>query len=372
MTSDERLEQLERWLAQLYADAEREMRGKWDEYFKKHQEISEKMLQKIRDAKDDEIKKKLTRQYTDYLKDHTITKGYFRNMIRELSRQYHNVNVQAARMVNKERAAFFADGYNISADRITHIAMASDIGIRFDLCSAEAVEWLANRQNDLLLPGPREPLAREDMTWNLRNINSQMTQGIVQGESIPRIAERLRNVSDMNLHASIRNARTMATGCQNAGRVEAMRRAEEWGVKTRKRWLCTHDGRTRHSHLAIDGETVEEDREFSNGCRYPGDPLGPAREVYNCRCSLITVIDGFSSNLPKGKEDAVHVTIDGEEIERGLTYYRRRETEAEREHREAVRRLLRQTTDYIPAVDYEESGDTKKKRRKKRKTKGTK
>jgi hypothetical protein len=25
-------------------------------------------------------------------------------------------------------------------------------------------------------------------------------------------------------------------------------------------------------------------------------------------------VDGFSSNLPKGKEDAVHVTIDGKRV----------------------------------------------------------
>lgn len=319
MTSDERLKRLERWLAELYSTAEKDMRGKWDEYLARQEKRAETLLSHVGDAKTPEEKKAAEEKYQAFLKSKTAGDKHYRDMVNELARQYHDVNVRAAGMVNGQRTAFFADGYNLSADKINDVALSQDIGIRFDMCSAEAVEWLAERQNDLILPGPANPMAREDMTWNVRQINAQMAQGIVQGESIPKIAARLQNVTDMNHRSAIRNARTMATGCQNAGRVQSMKTAEEWGVHTRKQWLSQHDGRTRHTHddpppNGVSGETVGPDAWFSNGCRYPGDPVGPASEVYNCRCTLVTVIDGFSSNLPKGKEDAVHVWIDGEEV----------------------------------------------------------
>lgn len=57
------------------------------------------------------------------------------------------------------------------------------------------------------------------------------------------------------------------------------------GIKVRKRWVATKDERTRASHADLDGEIVDYDKPFSNDLMYPGDPSGPAVEVYNCRCT---------------------------------------------------------------------------------------
>lgn len=57
-----------------------------------------------------------------------------------------------------------------------------------------------------------------------------------------------------------------------------------------KEWMATLDGRTRHSHAVLDGEHVPNNKKFSNGCRFPGDPQGPAAEVYNCRCTLVAFL----------------------------------------------------------------------------------
>ena len=63
--------------------------------------------------------------------------------------------------------------------------------------------------------------------------------------------------------------------------------AAKMGIEMQKEWMATLDSRTRHSHRRLDGETVEYDSEFSNGCRYPGDPKGKPAEVYNCRCTMV-------------------------------------------------------------------------------------
>lgn len=314
MTSDERLKKLEKWLSDLYREAEKEMRGKWDAFFRGIREEGDKLLKAIDDAKDDDARKRAWRKYTAFVRDNTQTDKYFRGMVNELARQYADADRRAQEIINGQRVGFYVDGYNLSAEDINQIAADSDIGIRFDLIDEDAVEYLFRNEGGIDMPTPRYLEYTKDTVWNARQINAQMAQGIVQGESIPKIAERISNVTDGDLKASVRRARTMATNCHNAGRVQSMKTAEEWGVQTRKQWMCTHDARTRHSHLEIDGETVKPDAVFSNGCRWPGDPIGPAEEVWNCRCTTVTVIDGFSSTLPKGNEDAVHVWIDGKKV----------------------------------------------------------
>lgn len=314
MNNDNRLRRLETWLQRLYKDAEKDMRGKWDEYLARQEKRAETLLSRVRDAKTDEERAAAEKAYKNFLKSKTAGDKHYREMVRELARGYSQTNARALEIINGKRAEFFADGYNFSADAINHAAIREDIGIRFDLCDVDAVAELAKRRNDMNFPTPKYLDVTKDVLWNVKNINSQVAQGIVQGESIPKIAARIQNVTVVNTASAVRTARTMATNCQNAGRVQNMKTAEEWGVQTRKRWLCTHDSRTRDSHLEIDGETIANDGTFSNGCRWPGDPIGPSAEVWNCRCTLVTVVDWFSSNLPKGKENAVHVSIDGEKV----------------------------------------------------------
>jgi Phage Mu protein F like protein. len=76
-------------------------------------------------------------------------------------------------------------------------------------------------------------------------ITSAVVQGILQGESVPKIAERFRNVAEMDYKASIRDARTSVTSAQNAGRIEAIHRAENMGIRMLKQWLATLDDRTK-------------------------------------------------------------------------------------------------------------------------------
>lgn len=72
----------------------------------------------------------------------------------------------------------------------------------------------------------------------------------------------------------------------------AYKTASDMGIKVRKRWVATKDGRTRHSHQKLDGQTVEWDEPFTSELgkiRYPGDPRAKPANVYNCRCTLRTV-----------------------------------------------------------------------------------
>lgn len=318
MTSDERLRRMEAWLSNLYKDSEEEMRGKWDAYMSRQEKRSETLLKAVRDAETDEEKRAAEAKYKAHLKSVTSGSKYYRDMVKELAKGFSEANTKAVEYINGKRAEFFADGYNFSAGEINEAAISHEVGIRFDLCDESTVKWLAERSMDypdsVIMPPPDKLKIPEDERWSARLINSQVAQGIVQGESIPKIARRLENVTDGERKACIRRARTMATNCENAGRVQSMKTAEEWGVQTRKQWLSHHDSRTRDTHNdpppnGVSGETVDNDAFFSNGCRWPGDHLGPPQEVWNCRCTLKTVVSGFSSTLPKGKQGAIRVTI---------------------------------------------------------------
>ena len=129
--------------------------------------------------------------------------------------------------------------------------------------------------------------------WNAQHLQSTITQAAASGSSVDDIAKDLRRVMAMNVRDSVRVARTAMTGAENAGRVNAYQRAQSMGIELEQMWLATLDGRTRPSHRAIDGESVPVNGTFSNGCKFPGDPSGPAAEVMNCRCTLIANLRGF-------------------------------------------------------------------------------
>ena len=133
--------------------------------------------------------------------------------------------------------------------------------------------------------------------WNAQHLQSTITQAAVSGSSVEDIAKDLRRVMAMNVRDSVRVARTAMTGAENAGRVNAYQRAQSMGIELEQMWLATLDGRTRPSHRAIDGESVPVSATFSNGCRFPGDPSGPAAEVMNCRCTLIANLRGFENDV---------------------------------------------------------------------------
>lgn len=163
--------------------------------------------------------------------------------------------------------------------------------VSFHLVDAKTVERRM-KEGDITLPKKKVDVPK-DKRWNTKQLNSKLLAGILNGDSIPNIANSLMDVIGNNQAAATRNARTMVTGAENAGRKDSYKALEEQGVIQKKVWIATADDRTRESHLMLDGEEVDIDDPFSNGLMYPGDPSGEPEEVYNCRCSMRTHIVGI-------------------------------------------------------------------------------
>jgi SPP1 gp7 family putative phage head morphogenesis protein len=210
----------------------------------------------------------------------------FTEMKEQCAKQLLNVNQTALAYVNGELPEVYALNYNALAGSVDGVG-----GYSFTLVDADTVRNLAVTDKSLLPYKELDPA--KDIPWNMKKINAETLQGILQGESMDKIAKRLRNVQEMNKTQAIRSARTIVTGAENKGRQDSYARAEADGIILQKEWLATNDGRTRHSHAVLDGAIVDQDKKFDNGLMYPGDPSGRPEEVYNCRCTLVAKVNGF-------------------------------------------------------------------------------
>lgn len=137
-------------------------------------------------------------------------------------------------------------------------------------------------------------------------IAAEIAVAVDRGESIPKIAERVDQVLSSTGARRWPNratviARTEALGALNAGRYAAhLQIAADSDTPMDRVWLSTLDSRTRVTHRRADGQRKPIGTPFTVGGAplwYPGDPLGPAQEVIQCRCSVLLVERGEPVDL---------------------------------------------------------------------------
>lgn len=293
--TDEQIEALEKRITETYEEAIKDLNKKWNAANARFKDKAEALYAKIGKATTDEAKAAAEKAYHDYLMNSTIANKAYQKQIESLAGEYTKLNQTAAKIIKGELPTLFAENCNMSLSAI----QAAVKGIDFTLYDTETVARLLS-QNPQLLPAPSIDIPA-DMLWNKKAILNQVTQGIIQGESIPKIAKRLESVTEKNIVNARRNARTACTGAENAGRQQSYKDAADAGIIMQKVWMATSDSRTRESHAAMNGETADIDDLFSNGLEYPGDPNGDAEEVYNCRCTMVTKIKGFKKMAKKGR-----------------------------------------------------------------------
>lgn len=294
------LRKLEKRLTKEYSEAAKDVEDKFKDYMRRF-EIKDKIK---REAVDAGVLKET--DYKAWRKSQILIGERWQAMLNDLSQDLHNAN---------EIAISTARGYQEEAYALNHnyatymIERDSGIDTSFTLFDRQTVERLV-REDPKLLPDPRKgsKTARKiaenkDLRWNRQKLSSAIMQGVIQGETVPQMAKRLESVADMDHRAAIRNARTMVTGAQNAGRIDAAKRAQDMGIGLTNVWMATLDMRTRHEHRLLDGQRREVDEPFEvegQKIRYPGDPEAAPQLVYNCRCTLIPQVKGFEYDIRGG------------------------------------------------------------------------
>lgn len=291
--TDKELAKMEKHVNEIYSEAYDDISKSWDKFMKSHApklEQAQKELEEAKKSSDKDAIKDATEKYERIAKDITVNDEQYQAMVDETSAKLTHANEVALAYVNNQMPKIYTTNYNAFGDNEID-------GYSFALVNENAVKELATKDK-AFLPKKKVDIPK-DMKWNEKNINSQMLQGILQGESIPKMAMRLMNVTDMNRKSAVRNARTMTTSAENKGRQDSFKKAEEDGVIMTREWVAYIDDRTRAWHEDLNGVEVGVDEPWENEygpLMYPGDPEADPANVYNCRCSIRAHIKGFKAS----------------------------------------------------------------------------
>lgn len=292
--TDEKLKEFEEKVKSVYDTAQKEAKEKLDTYLK---QFADEDKEKQADVQAGDM---TLAQYKKWRQDKILTGNRYRAMSEQLTSDYVNADKIAMSIVNGFISEVYAMNYNYGTYEAESGSM---VDTSFTLYDRQTVERLIRDDPDLL-PKANVDIPK-DKRWNRQKLNSAITQGVLQGDSIPDISKRLQSVTDMDRRAAIRNARTMTTSAENGGRQDSYTRAESMGIKMKKQWMATLDSHTRDTHKALDGQMVPINEPFEAGgysIMYPGDPDADPAMVYNCRCTMVAVVDGVDPSI---RPDAV-------------------------------------------------------------------
>lgn len=287
------LEELEKRIAAEYRQAEVEVQEKLEKYLERFEKKDKVKLQQLQQGL-------ITQAEYNQWKIGQIAMGQrWADMRNQLAEDYTNTD----KLARATAYGYMPDVYAINHNYGTYqVEMLAKVDTKYTLYDRSTVQRLFD-DNQTFYPAPGKKISAaikqgKALAWNKKQVQSAMIQAILQGESMDKIAKRVaKTVGEKDKNAAIRNARTMTTGVQNAGRVNSYKRAQQMGIKLEQEWLATLDGRTRHEHRILDGQRAPVGKPFEvEGYKieYPGDPTAAAHLIYNCRCTLVPALDKFA------------------------------------------------------------------------------
>lgn len=322
--TDEQIERLSVKMHETYAQAANEMQDKLEAWLKDYESQNMAWQKAVKTGV------RTQGEYDAWLADRAMERQWQQDMVQSLSMDALDCERLTQDLINDEVPNVYRENANWAAYDID-----AKIGYdtRFTLYDIDTVRRLI-AQEPQLIPGTGLDEAKS-FAWNNRKFSSAITQGILQGESIPNIANRLKSVIDMDERSRVMAARTACTSAENAGRIQSYKRAESMGIKLKQEWIATLDGRTRDTHRLLDGQKQPVGGVFcpegygeKYNIRFPGDPRALPSMVWSCRCTLVAAVDDVPqdaaerwSKLPKDvsyddwKSGMYHTYADGTETE---------------------------------------------------------
>ena len=286
--TDKELEALEKRIAEVYKQAEKDLDKEVKEYFAKFK-LRDKEMQALADAGE------MTKEQYQQWRLTQIGRGQRFEALRDkVAERYTQANEVANAYVNDMTPSIYSLNRNYEAYTIEKAVGSCD----FTMWDESTVRRLLVEQPNLM---PYYPPGRAlnrgiDLAYGKSQITKHVTSGIIRGLAPGKIAsELMSNLTTMNRESAVRAARTGITAAQNAGRMDSYIAAEKMGITIRRKWVCTKDSRTRLAHGMADGQiVVGTEKPFKVGgelMMFPGDKSMGAHgwNIYNCRCTTRTV-----------------------------------------------------------------------------------
>ena len=212
--TDKELQDLKKKLEKIYGQAEKDLRRKLKTFVAVHAVQS---MKKLKDLKNGKI---TPQQYASWLMGQIFQGRMWNDKLNLIVRTIMSFNKRGLKEIYKKILNVFGIGYNYQ-----HYALDHDLGVDsgFDVYNPETVEKII-KEDPKILPEWRID-EEKDYVWNAEKVRNIVTQGIIQGESIPEIADRLaKELQTTNKNKMMMFARTAVNGAHNAGRLEAMRK----------------------------------------------------------------------------------------------------------------------------------------------------
>ena len=280
--SDKASDELEKQIRRVYKQAAEEVQKKLDDFIRGHKARNAQMLQMVSDGK-------MSKQdYQRWMRGQVFQGDQWKQKLKDVTDVYVHADEKAREIVGGTSKNVFMEAANYTAYDLEKGMRGA---VAFNVYDAKTVERLLKKDPKML---PEWKIDQpKDYKWNEKRVRNAVAQGIIQGESVEEVGDRLTGeLATSNATKMDMFARTAINGAQNAGRMDRLHEAEEMGIEVRKKWLATLDQRTRDTHQALDGQEQPIDEPFVvDGMKidYPGDPFAPPELSYNCRCTLTYV-----------------------------------------------------------------------------------
>ena len=254
-------------------------------------------LQKQYSASFKEVRKNIADMYAKYSDDGVLTYAQMqkynrlvaleKNITAELNALYSDTSRQMkAGLMNTYQDSYLFTGFSLETEAQQKLAFAL-------LPKDQIREAIQNPISGLTL--------NERLQNNRKNViiktREQLTQGLIQGESINKMARRIKDVYEGDLNKSVRIARTETNRVRNQGTLDSYEHAEKRGLEFDKVWVATVDDRVRDSHAELDGQIADKDGLFYVRGLHTLAPgmFGVASEDINCRCTTIVKLKDIES-----------------------------------------------------------------------------
>lgn len=304
--TDDQIIQMEKQLKSVYNQAYKDILQKQKDFNKKYEEKEAKYKEKV-------AKGQMSQEEFDSWKKGQVFQGkQWQNKKKDILNTIYNSNKIASDIVNGKTQNVFTFNANYMSYELEH---GAGVNFGFSLYDSATVVNLIKNDPQLL---PKWKIDQpKDYIWNQKKLNRQISLGIIEGESLDKIATRFSDsLATQNFNKMRTFARTAMTGAQNSGRQISLNNAKSLGIKLKKEWMATLDNHTRINHILLDGQKVNTDDDFEvDGLkiRYPGDPQAVPAMTYNCRCTMVGDIEDYPATYDR------YDNIDGKPI-KNMTY----------------------------------------------------
>ncbi|MBC8487050.1 MAG: minor capsid protein [Bacteroidetes bacterium] len=190
----------------------------------------------------------------------------------------------------------------------------SELGMNFsfDLLNPLVLNWIAEKEFQF---------ADVVNSTTQNQLRVTLAEGIREGENIENLRKRIQTVFDGTVRGqawrSRMIARTEVIGSFNYANLAAYDQSQ---VVQEKQWLTALDERVRPAHRSANGQIKKITEPFKvdgESLMFPGDGAnGSARNVINCRCTIIPVLE----DVPESIDGEIITAIDKLKVDEDKVY----------------------------------------------------